>query len=113
MLIKVRITRINSIKSPDGRIGRQIEFTEEQRMRQPVFASTEADQAQMAGDIAALMGPLMKGFQGMFPGVMPRMSIWLLEEEIEELGIPLEVNRTYNMDISGGRINLKPLEKEE
>nr|MDO8100114.1 arcadin 1 [Candidatus Njordarchaeota archaeon] len=113
MLIKVRITRISSFKSPDGRIGRQIEFTEEQRIRQPVFASTEADQAQMAGDIAALMGPLLKGFQGMFPIVMPRMSIWLLEEEIEELGIPLEVNKTYNMDITGGRITLQPIEKEE
>jgi hypothetical protein len=113
MLIKVRITRINSFKSPDGKIGRNIEFTEEQKIRQPIFASTDADQAQMAGDISALVGPLLKGFQGMFPVVMPRMSIWLLEEEIEELGIPLEVNKIYNMDISGGRINLKPIEKEE
>jgi hypothetical protein len=113
MLIKVRITRISSFKSPDGRTGRQIEFTEEQRIRQPVFASSEADQAQMAGDISALMGPLLKGFQGMFPIVMPRMSIWLLEEEIEELGIPLEVNKTYNMDVAGGIISLKPTEKEE
>jgi hypothetical protein len=111
MLIKVRITRISSFRSPDGRNGRQIEFTEEQRVRQPVFAATGPDQAQAAGDISALMGPLLKGFQGMFPLVLPRMSIWLLEEEIEELGIPLEVNRDYNMDISGGRIDLKPIQK--
>jgi hypothetical protein len=108
MLIKVRITRINSFKSPGGKIGRQIDFTEEQRVQQPIFASTDADQSQMAGEFSTLMGPLMKSLQGMFPPAMPRMSIWLLEEEVEELGIPLEVNRVYNMEIVGGRINLQP-----
>lgn len=89
-------------------MGRQVDFTEEQKIQQPIFALSDQDQAQTAGDFAALMGPLMKSFQGMFPMAMPRMSIWLLEEEVEELGIPLEVNRVYNMEIVGGRINLQP-----
>lgn len=89
-------------------MGRQIDFTEEQSAQQPIFASVEPDQIQQSGDFATLMGPLMKGLQGMFPVVLPRMSLWLLEEEVEELGIPLEVNRTYSMEIVGGRINLKP-----
>jgi hypothetical protein len=108
LLLKVRITRINSFKSPNGKMGRQIDFTEEQSAQQPIFASVEPDQTQPTGDFATLMGPLMKGLQGMFPVVLPRMSLWLLEEEVEELGIPLEVNRTYSMEIVGGRINLKP-----
>ncbi len=108
LLLKVRITRINSFKSPNGKMGRQIDFTEEQSAQQPIFASVEPDQTQPTGDFATLMGPLMKGLQGIFPVVLPRMSLWLLEEEVEELGIPLEVNRTYSMEIVGGRINLKP-----
>jgi hypothetical protein len=108
LLIKVRITRINSFKSPTGKVGRQIDFTEEQRVQQPIFASADPDQSQMAGEFTTIMGPLMKGLQGMFPVAMPRMSIWLLEEEVEELGIPLEVNRIYNMEIVGGKINLQP-----
>lgn len=91
-------------------MGRQIDFTEEQGVQQPIFASVDPDQNQTTGDFGALMGPLMKGLQGMFPVVLPRMSLWLLEEEVEELGIPLEVNRTYTMEIVGGRINLKPSE---
>ena len=110
MLIKVRITRINSFKSSSGKMGRQIDFSEEQRVQQPIFASPDADLSQMAGEFSAMMGPLMKGLQGMFPTAMPRMSIWLLEEEVDELGIPLEVNRVYNMEIVGGRINLQPAE---
>jgi hypothetical protein len=110
MLIKVRLTRINSFKSSSGKIGRQIDFTEEQGVQQPIFASTDADQSQMVGEFSAMMGPLMKGLQGMFPTAIPRMSIWLLEEEVDELGIPLEVNRVYNMEIVGGRINLQPAE---
>ncbi|WXG46162.1 MAG: arcadin 1 [Candidatus Atabeyarchaeum deiterrae] len=113
MLVKVRITRVTSFKSPDGKLGRQIDFAEEQKIRQPIFASAEHDQNSMGVDVAALMGPLMKGFQGMFPMAVPRMSVWLLEEEIEELGIPIEVNRIYNMEIVGGQINLKPLENED
>jgi hypothetical protein len=112
MLLKVRITRINSFKSPSGKMGRQIDFTEEQAAQQPIFASVEPDQNQPTGDFATMMGPLMKGLQGMFPVVLPRMSLWLLEEEVEELGIPLEVNRTYNMEIVGGRINLKPVDAQ-
>lgn len=110
MLIKVRITRINSYRSSSGKIGRQVDFTEDQKIQQPIFASTDADQSQMAGEFSTLMGPLVKGLQGMFPMAMPRMSIWLLEEEVDELGIPLEVNRVYNMEIVGGRINLQPAE---
>jgi hypothetical protein len=41
------------------------------------------------------------------------LSLWLLEEEIEELGIPLEVNRSYTMEIVGGRINLKPADIQQ
>jgi hypothetical protein len=89
-------------------MGRQIDFTEEQSSQQPIFASVEPDQTQPSGDFGTLMGPLMTGLQGMFPVVLPRMSLWLLEEEVDELGIPLEVNRTYSMEIVGGRINLKP-----
>jgi hypothetical protein len=110
LLIKVRITRINSYRSSSGKIGRQVDFTEDQKIQQPIFASTDADQSQMAGEFSTLMGPLVKGLQGMFPMAMPRMSIWLLEEEVDELGIPLEVNRVYNMEIVGGRINLQPAE---
>jgi hypothetical protein len=113
MLLKVRITRINSFKSPTGKIGRQIDFTEEQSVQQPIFASIDPDQNPTTGDFATLMGPLMKGLQGMFPVVLPRLSLWLLEEEVEELGIPLEVNRSYTMEIVGGRINLKPADTQQ
>lgn len=103
---KVRIQKITSINDPDtGRPGKQIELVE-------IRARTQYGNAGST-DEAKLVKGILGQFQsiGVFPNspqiILPKMTLFLSEQEYERLSIRFEVNDTYELHMKDGVIALR------
>ncbi|MEM2935701.1 MAG: arcadin 1 [Candidatus Bathyarchaeia archaeon] len=97
-MIRVRVHRIESIRDPDGNLGKRIELIEDRVV--PRFAVKPAtEEARMVQDvIQALQQQLpMLPIQTQFS--VPKVILFLTEEEYEELGIAFDVNQVYEVEL--------------
>ncbi|MGQ9719440.1 MAG: arcadin 1 [Nitrososphaerales archaeon] len=106
----VRVHRITSINDPEtGLPGKQIELVEVRPRTSGVFSE--------AGEEARLIKGILLQFQnlGIFPPireiVLPKITMFLTEDEYERLGIRFEVNDTYEIVLKDGTISLKPFKE--
>jgi len=106
-MTRVRVQKIESIKDPEGNLGKRIELIEERVI--PRFAVRPAtEEAQMVQEV-------MKSLQQQLPMLatqatqfaIPKMILFLTESEYERFGIRFDVNQIYEVDLSGQSINFK------
>jgi len=105
-VIRVRVHRIESIRDPDGNLGKRIELIEERVIpRFAVKPATEA--ARMVQDVVqALQQQLpMLPIQTQFS--VPKVILFLTEEEYEELGIAFDVNQVYEVELRDQSLRFK------
>ena len=105
-MVRVRVQRIESIRDPDGNLGKRIELVEERVV--PRFAiQPSSEEAKMVRDmVQALQQQLpMVPTHGQFS--FPKMVLFLTEEEYESLGIDFDVNQTYELELFGKAIRFK------
>jgi hypothetical protein len=105
---KVKVNRISAVTDPlTGFPAKQIELVEVRDSRRPdMFPSS---------DEARVVQGMISQLQSM--GLMPQMRefgyskiiMTLTESEYDMLGIRLDVNETYELDIRNGSISLKKL----
>ncbi|MGQ9469495.1 MAG: arcadin 1 [Nitrososphaerales archaeon] len=102
----VRVHRITSINDPEtGLPGKQIELVEVRPRTSDVFSGV--------GEEARLVKGILSQFQnlGIFPPmremILPKLTMFLTENEYERLGIRFEVNDTYEIILKDGAISLK------
>lgn len=107
-LTRVRVQKIESIRDPEGNLGKRIELIEERVI--PRFAvRPETDEARMVQEV-------MKSLQQQLPMLatqktqfaLPKMVLFLTENEYETLGISFDVNQIYELELSGQAIKFKP-----
>jgi len=106
MLIRVRVQRIESIRDPEGNLGKRIELIEDRVI--PRFAIQPAtEEARMAqGVIQALRQQLpMIPSQTQFS--LPKLILFLTEQEYDELGIDFDVNQVYELELSKQTLKFK------
>jgi len=105
---KVKVYRISSTNDPEsGRPGKQIELVEvRQKGVQPAFPGMGEDEARMVRNILGQFQAL-----GLFPQVremvLPKITLFLSEEEYDMLGITFEVNEVFDLVIREGTFSLK------
>lgn len=106
-MTRVRVQKIESIKDPEGNLGKRIELIEERVI--PRFAVRPAtEEAQMVQEV-------MKSLQQQLPMLatqttqfaIPKMILFLTESEYERFDIRFDVNQIYEVDLSGQSINFK------
>lgn len=106
MLIRVRVKRIESIRDPEGNLGKRIELIEDRVI--PRFAIQPAtEEARMVqGVVQALRQQLpMVSPQTKFS--LPKLILFLTEQEYEELGIDFDVNQVYELEMSNKTLKFK------
>lgn len=106
-MIRVRVQRIESIRDPDGNLGKRIELIEE-RVVAPRFAvRPPTEEAKMVQDvIQALQQQLpMLPIQTQFS--VPKVILFLTEEEYEALGIAFDVNQVYGIELRDQSLRFK------
>ena len=104
---RVRVQKIESIRDPEGNLGKRIELIEERVI--PRFAvRPETEEARMIQEV-------MKSLQQQLPVLatqktqfaLPKMVLFLTENEYEKLGIDFDVNQIYELELSGQSIRFK------
>ncbi len=106
-MTRVRVQKIESIRDPEGNLGKRIELIEDRVI--PRFAvRPETEEARMVQEV-------MKSLQQQLPVIatqrtqfaLPKMILFLTEREYEELGISFDVNQLYELELSGQSITFK------
>ena len=106
-MTRVRVQKIESVKDPEGNLGKRIELIEDRVI--PRFA------VRPATEEARMVQEVMKTLQQQLPVLatqatkfsLPKMILFLTENEYEKLGICFDVNQIYELDLSGQSINFK------
>ena len=108
-VVKVRVQRIESIRDPEGNLGKRIELIEDRSI--PRFA------IQPASEEARVVQDVMQVLQQQFPFIktqtrfsIPKIILFLTEEEYERLGIDFDVNQTYEIELKNQSITFKKVE---
>jgi hypothetical protein len=104
---RVRVQKIESIKDPEGNLGKRIELIEERVI--PRFAvRPETEEARMVQEV-------MKSLQQQLPMIatqrsqlsLPKIILFLTENEYEKLDITFDVNQIYDLKFSGQSISFE------
>ncbi|MEM2915041.1 MAG: arcadin 1 [Candidatus Bathyarchaeia archaeon] len=97
--MRVKVQRIESIKDPEGNLGKRIELIEESVV--PRFAiRPPTDEARVIQEVLRTVQQQMPmlGIQPQFN--VPKIILFLTERECEELGVDFNVNQVYDVDLS-------------
>jgi hypothetical protein len=104
---RVRVQKIESVRDPEGNLGKRIELIEDRVI--PRFA------VRPATEEARMVQEVMKTLQQQLPVIasqrtqlaLPKMILFLTEREYEQLGINFDVNQIYELELSGKFIKFK------
>jgi len=105
-MVRVRVQRIESIRDPEGNLGKRIELLED-RVIPRFIIKPQTEEARMAQDI-------MQAIQQQLPVVpqqaqfgFPKIVLFLTEQEYEKLGVVFDVNQVYELELSGQTIRFR------
>ena len=105
-MIRVRVQRIESIRDPDGNLGKRIELVEERRI--PRFAiKPSTEEARMVQGVVQALQQQLSIFPKRAEFSLPKIILFLTEQEYEQLGIDFDVNQIYELELSGQTIRFK------
>jgi len=105
-MVRVRVQRIESIRDPEGNLGKRIELLEDRVIPRFVI-KPQSEEARMAQDI-------MQAIQQQIPVMsqptqfgFPKIILFLTEQEYERLDIDFDVNQVYELELSGQAIRFR------
>jgi len=105
-MVRVRVQRIESIRDPDGNLGKRIELLEDRVI--PRFAiKPQTEEARMAQDVIQALQQQLPMMVPQAQFALPKLILFLTEQEYERLGIDFDVNQIYELDLSGQAIRFK------
>lgn len=105
-MMRVRVQRIESIRDPEGNLGKRIELIEERVI--PRFAvKPPTEEARLVQDVLQALQHQLPMFTTQTQFALPKIILFLTEQEYEELGIEFDVNQTYELELSNQSIKFK------
>ena len=105
-MVRVRVQRIESIRDPDGNLGKRIELIEERVI--PKFAvRPSTEEARMAQDIVQALQSQLPMFPARTEFALPKVILFLTEQEYEEIGIDFDVNQVYDLELANHAIKFR------
>jgi len=105
-MTRVRVQKIESIRDPEGNLGKRIELIEDRVI--PRFAVRPAtEEARMAQDVIKALQQQLPMLTPRTQFALPKMILFLTEREYEKLGIDFDVNQTYELELSGQAIRFR------
>jgi len=105
-MVRVRVQRIESIRDPEGSLGKRIELMEDRVIPRMVFRP-QTEEARMAQDIMQALQQQLPMIPQQSQFSMPKIILFLTEQEYERLGIDFDVNQVYELELSGQTIRFR------
>ncbi len=105
-MFRVRVSKIESIRDIDGNLGKRIELLEEREV--PRFAvRPQTEEARVVQDVMQALQQQIPMFQVKPQLAIPKIILFLTEQEYESLGIEFDVNQTYDIKLENQGINFR------
>lgn len=102
-MFRVRVNKIESIRDLDGNLGKRIELLEDREI--PRFAvRPQSEEAQVVQDVLQAMQQQMPLFVPKAQLAIPKVILFLTEQEYESLGIEFDVNQVYDITLENQAI---------
>lgn len=103
---RVRVQKIESIRDPEGNLGKRIELIEDRVI--PRFAvKPRTDEARVVQGVVQALRQQLPAFAVQTKFALPKIILFLTEQEYEELGIKFDVNQVYELELSDQAIRFK------
>jgi len=104
--MRVRVHRIESFKDPEGNMGKRVELVQVDVA--PRFAiRPESEEARMVQNMVRIIQQQIPIFSIQSHIVMPKIILFLTEQEYDELGVDFDVNQVYEVELSNQSIKFK------
>ena len=105
-MFRVRVNKIESIQDPDGNLGKRIELLEDREI--PRFAMRpQSEEGQVVQDVLQALQQQMPMFSPRTQLAIPKIILFLTEQEYESLGIEFDVNQVYDITLENQAIRFR------
>ena len=105
-MFRVRVNKIESIRDLDGNLGKRIELVEEREVS-PYVLRPQSDEAKVAQDIMQAIQQQMPFLPQRTQMAIPKILLFLTEQEYDNLGINFDVNQLYEVALENQGIKFK------
>jgi len=105
-VFRVRVNKIESIRDLDGNLGKRIELVEEREVS-PYVLRPQSDEAKVAQDIMQAIQQQMPFLPQRTQMAIPKILLFLTEQEYDNLGINFDVNQLYEVALENQSIKFK------
>jgi len=95
-MFHVRVNKIESIRDIDGNLGKRIELIEDRPANLVIRPRT--DEAKMVQDVMQALQQQLPMFP-MGSVTVPKIILFLTEQEYESMGIEFDVNQVYEITL--------------
>jgi len=105
-MFRVRVNKIESIRDLDGNLGKKVELIEDRQIPRFVMRP-QTDEAKVVQDVLQAMQQQLPMFPMKGEIAIPKIILFLTEQEYESLGIEFDVNQIYEITLENQAIKFK------
>jgi len=105
-MFRVRVHKIESIRDLDGNLGKRIELIEERQIPRFVVRP-QTEEAKVVQDVLQALQQQLPMFPGRAEFAVPKIILFLTEQEYESLGIDFDVNQIYEIALENQTIKFR------
>ena len=105
-MFRVRVNKIESTRDLDGNLGKRIELVEEREVS-PFVVRPQTEEAKVAQNIMQALQQQMPIFPQRTQFAIPKILLFLTEQEYDSLGIDFDVNQVYEVTLENQNIKFK------
>ncbi|MGB9853416.1 MAG: arcadin 1 [Candidatus Bathyarchaeales archaeon] len=107
-MFRVRVNKIESIRDIDGNLGKRIELVEERQV--PQFAiRPQTEEAKVVQEVFQTLQQQLPIFPARAQFTIPKIILFLTEQEYESLGIDFDVNQVYEITLENQSIKFRKI----
>jgi hypothetical protein len=105
-MFRVRVHKIESIRDLDGNLGKRIELIEDRQI--PHFVvRPQTEEAKVVQDVMQALQQQLPMFPARAELAVPKIILFLTEQEYESLNIDFDVNQIYEITLENQIIKFK------
>lgn len=105
-MFRVRVNKIESTRDLDGNLGKRIELLEEREIS-PFVVRPQTNEAKVVQDVLQALQQQMPIFPSRTQFTIPKILLFLTEQEYDSLGIDFDVNQVYDVTLENQTIKFK------
>lgn len=105
-MFRVRVNKIESIRDLDGNLGKRIELVEERQIPRFVV-KPQTEEAKVVQDVFQALQQQLPIFPARTEFSIPKIILFLTEQEYESLGIEFDVNQIYEITLENQSIKFR------